>query len=80
MLPWASPERLGALLNGGGRHLLLQVATAVESPRSPSQKSGRTRGQFVLDGSAASTVVVTGTRRGLDCSGFLTWTSSVPLA
>ena len=80
-LPWASRERLGALIGTAA------VATCSCRWRPPFEKLsfsraevGRTRGQFVLDGRAASTVVITGTRRGLDCSGFLTWTSSAPLA
>ena len=80
ILPWASREPSRRALGmrrsppapaGGDRRLRSRVL-----PR----KVGRTRGQFVLDGRAASTVVITGTRRGLDCSGFLTWTSSAPLA
>ena len=79
VLPWASGERLGALLE--------TAAVATCRWRPPFEKLsfsraevGRARGQLVLDGRADSTVVSTGTRRGLECSGFLTWTSSAPLA
>ena len=78
----------GLLVSVSARSLgMAAVATWSCRWRPPFEKRsflpcevGRTRGQFVLDGRAASTVVITGTRRGFDCSGFLTWTSSAPLA